>query len=295
MTTATRGATALLGGLCLATAVFAAAQDGARPSILRICADQQRWDTIHALGNECIHTPNLDRLVKEGVAFTHAYCNAPIYTASRASFLTGMYPSTVQGCKNGAAYWPEQAPLVTKLLKDRGYVCGLAGKLHLSTAMVNNPEKRPADDGYTEFHYSHAPFQGGDKNDYLIWLKEQGHTYKQVKALPWKRQVPLHQTTWCCDRAIDFMKRNAGKPWLFGVNIFDPHSPLDPPRDFAKRYDLDAIPRPLWKDSDLKEKSIFNDIMFRTKPREPQPAKDKLAGQSRHDDPHRGPQAGGLP
>jgi arylsulfatase A-like enzyme len=186
--------------------------DAVKPNILWICTDQQRWDTIHALGNEWIQTPNLDRLVKEGVAFTRAYCNAPICTASRASFLTGMYPSTVQGCKNGAAYWPEQAPLVTKLIKDNGYVCGLSGKLHLSGAMVNNPEKRPADDGYTDFHYSHGPSQGGDKNDYLRWLKQKGYTYKQVKALLWKQQVPLHQTTWCCDRAISFMEKNAGNP-----------------------------------------------------------------------------------
>jgi arylsulfatase A-like enzyme len=44
----------------------------ARPNILWICTDQQRYDTIGALGNEHVHTPNLDRLVREGVAFTHA-------------------------------------------------------------------------------------------------------------------------------------------------------------------------------------------------------------------------------
>jgi arylsulfatase len=249
----------------------------ARPNILWICTDQQRWDTIRALGNEHIHTPNLDRLVKEGVAFTRAYCNSPICTPSRASFLTGMYPSTVQGCKNGAAFWPEQAPLVTKLLKDKGFTCGLSGKLHLSTAMTNNPEKRPEDDGYTEFHYSHSPSQGGDKNDYLLWLEGKGYTYQQVKTLHWNEQVPLHQTTWCCDRAISFMEKNAGKPWLFCVNMFDPHPPFDPPKDFTDRYDIDAITPPLWKDSDIEEKAVFEDVMFQAKVREPQLAKDKLA------------------
>jgi arylsulfatase len=248
-----------------------------QPNILWICTDQQRWDTIHALGNDHIHTPNLDRLVKEGVAFTQAYCNAPICTPSRASFLTGMYPSTVQGCKNGAAFWPEQAPLVTKLLKDKGYICGLSGKLHLSTAMANNPEKRPEDDGYTAYHFSHAPFQGGDKNDYLSWLKDKGYTYKQIKALPWKQQVPLHQTTWCCDKAIAFVEKNKGTPWVFSVNIFDPHGPLDPPKDFTERYDIDKIPAALWKDSDLAQKAVFNDIMFQTKVRKPNLKKDQIA------------------
>lgn len=67
-----------------------------KPNVPWICTDQQRWDTIQALGNEFIHTPNLDRLVSEGVAFTKAHCVAPICTPSRASFLTGMYPSTVR-------------------------------------------------------------------------------------------------------------------------------------------------------------------------------------------------------
>ena len=53
-----------------------------RPNILWICTDEQRWDTIHALGNRHIHTPHVDRLVSEGVAFTHTFCQSPICTAS---------------------------------------------------------------------------------------------------------------------------------------------------------------------------------------------------------------------
>ncbi len=61
-----------------------------RPNILWICTDQQRWDTIGALGNNYIHTPNIDRIVNEGVAFDHAFSTSPICTPSRAGFLTGM-------------------------------------------------------------------------------------------------------------------------------------------------------------------------------------------------------------
>ena len=76
-----------------------------RPNILWICTDQQRYDTIRALGNEHINTPHIDRLVAEGTAFTHAFCQSPICTPSRASFLTGMYPSSGHGCCNGNDYW----------------------------------------------------------------------------------------------------------------------------------------------------------------------------------------------
>ncbi|MEN6453908.1 MAG: sulfatase-like hydrolase/transferase, partial [Prolixibacteraceae bacterium] len=110
------------------------------PNILWICTDQQRWNTIGALGNPYVKTPNLDRLVRQGVSFTSAFCQSPVCTPSRASFSTGMYPSSIHATKNGAAEWPETAPLITKVLKDAGYECGLSGKLHLSTAMASRPE-----------------------------------------------------------------------------------------------------------------------------------------------------------
>ena len=90
-----------------------------RPNILWICTDQQRYDTIGALGNQYVSTPNIDQLVEEGVTFTHAYCQSPICTPSRGSFLTGMYPSAVHVNGNGNEYFPDSPPLVTRLLADR--------------------------------------------------------------------------------------------------------------------------------------------------------------------------------
>ena len=88
---------------------LAASPPGARPNILWICTDQQRWDTIAALGNRVIRTPNIDRLVREGVAFTNAYCQSPVCTPSRASFLTGCRPSTIHQHRNGNAYFPRNS------------------------------------------------------------------------------------------------------------------------------------------------------------------------------------------
>ena len=50
-------------------------------NIVWFCTDQQRWDTIGSLGNPYIRTPNIDRLVSEGVAFTRAYTQAPVRRA----------------------------------------------------------------------------------------------------------------------------------------------------------------------------------------------------------------------
>ena len=127
------------------------------PNILWYCTDQQRYDTIGALGNPHVHTPNIDSFVAEGVAFTHTYCQSPICTPSRSSFLTGMYPSRVHNLRNGNAFvHPETAArLVTTTLADAGYDGGLVGKLHLAgAAQAREPRVR---DGYRMFEYSHAP------------------------------------------------------------------------------------------------------------------------------------------
>ena len=119
-----------------------------RPNILWYCADQQRCDTIRALGHPHIATPQLDELCGEGVAFTRAHTQSPICTPSRATFLTGRYPAAHQTHRNGNAWFPAHEKLVTRIFADAGYDCGLVGKLHLSAA--KDYEQRP-DDGYRAF------------------------------------------------------------------------------------------------------------------------------------------------
>jgi choline-sulfatase len=240
-----------------------------RPNILWICTDQQRFDTIHALGNDCIHTTNLDRLVGEGTAFTHAYCQCPICTPSRASFLTGMYPSTVRACCNGNDYWAGAAPLVTKMLSDAGYECGLSGKLHLAAA-EDRVEKR-GEDGYTDFHWSHGPIHlDHPGHEYDAWLEEKGHSLAELRSDPAAIPPQLHQTTWCADRAIDFIESGGEGPWLFSVNMFDPHPPFDPPQEYLDRYPVEDMPGPHFRESDLEAQERLAEVDFQNPARRPE-------------------------
>ncbi len=248
-----------------------------RPNILWICTDQQRWDTIGALGNEHIRTPNIDRLVETGVAFTHAHCQTPICTPSRASFLTGMYASTLHACMNGNEKWDEAAPLITKTLRDEGYDCGLSGKLHLSTAQAHEPEVRPEDDGYRRFWFSHSHGQGiGKGNQYTDWLASNGHDYKKVKKERGYLPAELHQTTWCADRAIEFLKEERDGPWLFSLNCFDPHPPFDPPHKYVQRFDVESLPGPYFRESDLEAQERLGGVHFQSKPTHPDEFNGKL-------------------
>ncbi|MBL6928691.1 MAG: sulfatase-like hydrolase/transferase [Rhodospirillales bacterium] len=237
-----------------------------RPNILWYCTDQQRWDTIAALGNPHINTPNIDSLCGAGTAFNNAFTQCPICTPSRATMLTGRYPVAHQVHRNGNRRFPAHEVLVTKMLADAGYDCGLAGKLHLSAA--GKMEER-VDDGYRVFHWSHHPTPDYPKGHaYDDWLRDE----KGVDPIELfdglggfcGAGVPaeLHQTTWCSEMAIRFIeeKRDADQPWLFSANPFDPHPPFDPPQEYLDRYDPAALPPPLFRDSDIERQKAFRGI-----------------------------------
>ena len=165
------------------------------PNILWICTDQQRYDTIGALGNSHVSTPNIDQLVQQGVAFTHTYCQSPICTPSRTSFLTGMYPSTVHVNGNGNAFFPKTPPLVTRILSEAGYHCGLIGKLHLASA-YGRIEPR-VNDGYSYWQYSHAPRDDWETgHDYADWVRSKGHILGELTGNVEGVPAEFHQTTW---------------------------------------------------------------------------------------------------
>jgi arylsulfatase A-like enzyme len=244
----------------------------ARPNVLWICTDQQRWDTIGALGNEHIRTPNLDRLAAEGVAFTRCYAQSPICTPSRASFLTGCYPSTIHVNRNGNELFPCPERLITRRLAEAGYDCGLSGKLHLSAA--NGRVEPRFGDGYRFYRWSHHPypeeFWPNERHDYQRWLQEQGVVWAEAYG-PREgivaRGVPAryHQTTWCAAEAVAFLSEQRGGPWLMSVNPFDPHPPFDPPPEYMERMDVARMPLPLLRPEEMEAQLAFGAIDHQTR------------------------------
>ena len=232
-----------------------------QPNILWICTDQQRADTIGALGNKFVRTPHINALASQGTAFTSAYCQSPVCTPSRASFLTGRYPRTTRCRQNGQAI-PSTEKLISRLLADAGYTCGLAGKLHLATCANGVVEKR-IDDGYKVFHWSHHPQPDWPENAYTQWLTQQGQTwdklYKGQSTRYIKEGIPAEysQTTWCANMAIDFIKKQKGSPWFFSYNCFAPHHPFDPPADYLARYNPKNLPTPKYKPNEANSKTTY--------------------------------------
>ena len=73
----------------------------------------------------------IDALAAAGVHCSTAICQATVCTPSRASFATGRYPRTTRCRANGQAI-PADEVLVSRLFRDAGYACALAGKHHLA-------------------------------------------------------------------------------------------------------------------------------------------------------------------
>lgn len=235
-----------------------------QPNILWICTDQQRYDTIFALGNKYAQTPNLDQLVNDGTTFTNAFCQSPVCAPSRASFLTGRYPRTTRCRQNGQSI-PESEVLISKILSNAGYKCGLAGKLHLASCSDGKVEKR-TDDGYDPFHWSHHPQPDWEENEYTKWLKEKGQDWYDLQGEKINEYVHFgppseySQTAWCAEKTIEFINAEKGKPWFFSFNCFDPHHPFDPPKEWFEKFDIEKMPLPSVHPDEDDAKTTFQKL-----------------------------------
>lgn len=240
-------------------------------NILWFCTDQQRVDTLGCYGNEYVRTPNIDKLAKNGVKFNNAYAQSSVCTPSRASFLTGRYPRTTCARQNGQSI-NENERLISKILSEHGYTCGLSGKLHISPCFPKYTkvmEKR-IDDGYDYFRWSHhsTPLHRGNwpMHDYTMWLTKQGIDYK-TEALPDCTYIQVgmpeeySQVKWCVDCAMEYMQsaQNFDMPWFFSINCFDPHPEFNPPKKYLDCYIdmLDELPLPNYQEGELESKPIF--------------------------------------
>ena len=214
--------------LCLALLVTVVSLTAAQPpNIVFIFADDQRADTIAALGNPVIKTPNLDRLVKRGVAFTRAYMQGGNQGAtcvpSRAMLLSGRSLAQIDEKLLKHQTWPNA-------FGAAGYATFAAGKWH------NGPPSIPK-----SFQQAKALFVGGMANPLKAPTSDMLPTGKLTPA----KISPKHLCEEATDETLAFLKSQDGKQPFFSYLAFDgPHDPHIVPNGFPIDYAPASIPLP---------------------------------------------------
>lgn len=126
----------LLAQFFLCRATQAALPDiSTAPNFVFIIADDLGADDVGTFGHPVIKTPNIDQLAQRGLQFNHAYLTTASCTASRASILTGLYP-TGSGAPNLHDAIPADRKLISSYLRDAGYYTASVGKWHSGEAVV---------------------------------------------------------------------------------------------------------------------------------------------------------------
>ncbi|NLY01369.1 MAG: sulfatase-like hydrolase/transferase [Rhodopirellula sp.] len=215
-----------------------------RPNILLIVSDDQRPDTIHALGNEIIQTPNLDSLVRRGLSFTRAVSPNPICTPSRAEIMTGC-SSFRNGILGFGGRMKPQLVLWADAMRQAGYRTWYVGKWHNDGV--------PTDRGYQESLGLYrggggkhpmafgVDYRGAAVTGYRGWIFQTD----DGKLMP-ERGVGLtpNISSHFADAAIEFIRRGSHEPFFLHVNFTAPHDPLLVPPGYEDRYDPKKLPLP---------------------------------------------------
>jgi arylsulfatase A-like enzyme len=212
---------------CLWSFAGLAAETNNRPNILFFFTDDQRADTIAALGNPTIRTPNLDRLAHSGLAFNRAYMqgglNAATCVPSRAMLLSGKSLFHIDEKLLRDDTWPVA-------FGRSGYRTAIFGKWHNGTAALTK-----------SFQTGRAIFVGGMGNPMQVplWDLADGKLSPESAGA-----VPKHACERMADAAIDFLRTTNTNPFFCYIPFDAPHDPHIVPTNFPIRYDPEKIPLP---------------------------------------------------
>jgi N-acetylglucosamine-6-sulfatase len=198
------------------------ARRDARPNVLLILTDDQRWDCMSCAGHPILKTPHMDRIAAEGVRFANAFCTTSLCSPSRASFLSGLYAHS-HGVSNNFTDYPVSLPSYPRALQAAGYETAYIGKWHMGE---QSDERRPG------FDYWASHKGQGTYNDTTFNINGQRQMLKGYYT---------HRIT---ELAVDWLKRPHQKPFLMVMGHKAPHGIWIPEPKYQHTYDQTPIERP---------------------------------------------------
>ena len=224
-----------------------------RPNIVFIITDQQRYDTVNALGFPYMHTPNLDRMVEEGTSFDRMYVTSPSCSPSRASLFSGTFPHTNGVYRNDEPWswcWVD-------LLKQAGYRCVNTGKMHTwpvegafgfhERHVVENKDRAHPDLPFYLDNWDKAFWTRGIEKPTRITQRRLADYKERLGCYVWGAPEDLHADNFVPELAQMWLDRYPGnEPFFLQIGIPGPHPPYDPTQDFLDLYEgRNDLPEPI--------------------------------------------------
>ncbi|MBD5780685.1 sulfatase-like hydrolase/transferase [Pelagicoccus sp. NFK12] len=240
-----------------------------RKNILFLFTDQFRADCIGALGNSQIKTPNLDRLVRSGTAFTRCYTPSPVCVAARHALTCGVSPHQT-GCVDNVDIECHRTSFMDELNMLEYQTHGV-GKMHFVEGK--------GDWGFQSRDVSEELVYPGVRDDYRDYLAKNGFEHvldphglrSEYYYLPQPSQLPdrHHNTTWVADRSIDFLRnRDRDRPFFLWSSFIKPHPPFETPIPWSRIYSMHEMDEPYLPDGYEEQQSLWNRVQNRYKYRD---------------------------
>lgn len=215
--------------------------------ILILFTDQQRYDTIAALGNPAIQTPHLDALARDSIVFEHCITPSPVCVPARLSLYSGQYPART-GCNNNNTDSVYRGSGFYGRITAAGYQSCAVGKMHYLWdpygsmgfgCRRSQEELAAAEDEYTQSVRAKYP-----------WAFDYNGMRSEMYYMPQISQLAPgdHPTQWVGDRSVEFIERcTPDRPMFLFSSFIHPHPPYCPPSPWQKLY-RDDPPAPFCPD-----------------------------------------------
>ncbi len=208
-------------------------------NVLFLYTDDQRYNTIHALGNDEIRTPHMDALVRRGTAFTHAHTmggqHAALCAPSRSMLMTGRPLFRLH--TTGDSIPPDHI-MMPEILREAGYITFGTGKWHNDRSSFHRAFSTA---GNIFLGGMHWPSEGGHEAPLL-------HDFDPTGAYPKTDSYHAdgYSSELYADAAIDFLEEAStlNQPFFAYVSFTSPHDPRTPPEPYASWYDPDSVSLP---------------------------------------------------
>lgn len=234
-----------------------------RPNIVFILTDQQRYDTIAALGFDHMITPNLDRLAQRGTAFENMYITSPSCAPSRASLFTGTYPHTNGVFRNDE---PWQYCWV-KDLAEAGYRTVNVGKMHTMPIegafgfherhVTENKDRDHPNLPFFLDNWDKAFFLRGEEKPSRVTQRRRNEYGDQLGAWVWEKDETLHPDVFTGQMAKWWVERYPDDgPFFLQIGLPGPHPPYDPTQEYLDMYDGRDLPEVIPPDMNAQPKAL---------------------------------------